>query len=80
MFERPKRWFTMPVRGWLTGGLREWTEELLSPASLAALPFLEPRVLHDEWRRVQAGRAGNGHALWAALQLIAWWREWKPTV
>ncbi len=79
LFERPKRWFTMPVRGWLTGGLRDWTEDLLSPASLADLPFLEPRVLHDEWRRVQAGRAGNGHALWAALQLIAWWREWKPT-
>lgn len=77
--ERPKRWFTMPVRGWLTGGLREWTETLLAPDSLRELPFLEPRVLHDEWRRVQEGRAGNGHALWAALQLIAWWREWRPS-
>jgi len=80
LWERPKRWFTMPVRGWLTGPLRPWAEELISPASLRELPFLRADAVQAEWRRVRAGRAGNGHAMWAVLQLIAWWKEWRPTV
>lgn len=80
MWERPKRWFTMPVRGWLTGPLRPWAEELLSDASLAQIPVLRPTVVRAEWARVREGRAGNGHAMWAVLQLLAWWREWRPSL
>ena len=80
LWERPKRWFTMPVRGWLTGPLRPWAEELVSPASLRELPFLRGETVRTEWDRVRAGRAGNGHAMWGVLQLIAWWREWRPSV
>ena len=80
MFDRPKMWFSMPVRGWLTGPLRPWAEELLTPGSLAQLPFLDARELNAEWQRVLAGRAGNGHAMWGMLQLIAWWREWRPSL
>ena len=80
LWERPKRWFTMPVRGWLTGPLRPWAEELVSPASLRELPFLRRETVRAEWERVCAGRAGNGHAIWSVLQLIAWWREWRPSV
>ena len=80
LWERPKRWFTMPVRGWLTGPLRPWAEELVTPASLRELPFLRAETVRAEWERVKAGRAGNGHAMWSVLQLIAWWREWRPSV
>ncbi|MCE9603033.1 MAG: asparagine synthase (glutamine-hydrolyzing) [Gemmatimonadetes bacterium] len=80
LWERPKRWFTMPVRGWLMGPLRPWAEELMSPASLRELPFLRAETVRAEWDRVRRGRAGNGHAMWAVLQLIAWWREWRPSV
>lgn len=80
LWDRPKRWFTMPVRGWLTGPLRPWAEELITPASLRELPFLRADAVHKEWARVRAGRAGNGHAMWGVLQLISWWREWRPSV
>ncbi len=80
MWERPKRWFTMPVRGWLTGPLRPWAEELLSEASLAQVPVLRAAAVRDEWTRVREGRAGNGHAMWAVLQLLAWWKEWRPSL
>lgn len=79
LWERPKRWFTMPVRGWLTGPLRPWAEELISEASLAQVPVLRAATVRAEWQRVLAGRAGNGHAMWAVLQLLAWWREWRPS-
>ena len=80
LWERPKRWFTMPVRGWLTGPLRPWAEELLSDGSLAQVPVLRADAVRAEWARVREGRAGNGHAMWAVLQLLAWWREWRPTL
>lgn len=80
LWERPKRWFTMPVRGWLTGPLRPWAEELLSEGSLAQVPVLRADAVRAEWARVREGRAGNGHAMWAVLQLLAWWREWRPTL
>jgi asparagine synthase (glutamine-hydrolysing) len=80
LWERPKRWFTMPVRGWLTGPLRPWAEELLSDASLAQIPILRPAAVRAEWARVLDGRAGNGHAMWAVLQLLAWWKEWRPSL
>ena len=78
LWERPKRWFTMPVRGWLTGPLRPWAESLIAPESLRELPFLRAAAVQAEWERVLAGRAGNGHAMWGVLQLVAWWREWRP--
>jgi asparagine synthase (glutamine-hydrolysing) len=80
LWERPKRWFTMPVRGWLTGPLRPWAEELLTDASLAQVPVLRAAAVRAEWARVRTGRAGNGHAMWAVLQLLSWWREWRPSL
>jgi len=80
LWQRPKRWFTMPVRSWLTGPLRPWAEDLLSDSSLANVPVLRPSAVRAEWGRVRAGRAGNGHAMWAVLQLLAWWREWRPSL
>lgn len=78
LWERPKRWFTMPVRGWLTGPLRPWAEALLAEERLRELPFLRAPAVRAEWARVLEGRAGNGHAMWGVLQLVAWWREWRP--
>ncbi|MBX7117460.1 MAG: asparagine synthase (glutamine-hydrolyzing) [Gemmatimonadaceae bacterium] len=80
LWERPKRWFTMPVRGWLTGPLRDWAESLLTDGMLREVPVLRASAVRAEWARVQAGRAGNGHAMWGVLQLLAWWREWRPTL
>ncbi len=79
LWERPKRWFTMPVRRWLTGPLRPWVEDLISDANVGMVPTLKPDAVRAEWKRVQDARAGNGHAMWAVLQLLAWWREWKPS-
>lgn len=80
VFERPKMGFSVPVRSWLTGPLRPWAEDLLSPSTLAELPMLDARAVRNEWALLCNGRSGNGLALWALLQLVAWWREWRPTV
>ena len=46
----------------------------------AQIPVLRPTAVRAEWARVREGRAGNGHAMWAVLQLLAWWREWRPSL
>jgi asparagine synthase (glutamine-hydrolysing) len=79
LFERPKMGFSVPVRAWLTGPLRPWAEDLLSPDVLRRIPLLDAAVVRREWQALLDGRAGNGVGMWTVLQLIAWWRQWSPT-
>jgi asparagine synthase (glutamine-hydrolysing) len=79
MFERPKMGFSIPVRDWLTGPLRGWAEDLISPDRLARMGLLDPVAVGAAWRELNAGRGGNGFGMWGILQLIAWWEQWRPT-
>lgn len=78
MFERPKMGFSVPLRAWLTGGLRPWAEDLLSERSLRDVPVLDAAAVRRTWTAFLAGRTTHGLPLWAVLQLIAWWRRWTP--
>ena len=65
LVERPKQGFGVPIEHWLRGPLRDWAEDLLSPASLAADGCLTlPQF-------VQCGSAISGrnvqYALWNVL-------------
>lgn len=80
LFERPKMGFSVPIRAWLTGPLRPWAEDLLSDASLREIPLLSGPAVQREWQALLAGHAASGYGMWTLLQLIAWWRVWKPTL
>lgn len=75
LVERPKKGFSVPMAGWLRGPLRDWAEELLSPATLASDGLLDAAALRRLWDDHQAGRADHHHALWAALMLQGWRRR-----
>lgn len=79
LFERPKMGFSVPVRAWLTGPLRSWAEDLISDESLRDIPVLDAREVRRAWDDLLGGRAGNGVGMWTILQLIGWWRTWRPT-
>jgi asparagine synthase (glutamine-hydrolysing) len=78
MVERPKMGFSVPIDGWLRGSLREWAEELLSPASLASSGALDVASARAAWEGFLRGegRAG-GTALWALVNFQAWHRRWS---
>ncbi len=78
LFERPKMGFSVPLRAWLTGPLRPWAEDLLSTESLREVPVLDPAMTRAAWGELLRGRSGNGLGLWAILQLVSWWRTWRP--
>jgi asparagine synthase (glutamine-hydrolysing) len=76
MVERPKRGFSVPLGQWLTGPLRDWAEDLLSPAKIANEGLLDPRVVQNLWQRHLSKREQNATALWNILILRAWSERW----
>jgi asparagine synthase (glutamine-hydrolysing) len=72
LIDRPKAGFTLPVGAWLRGPLRDWAEELLSPARLAAEGFLRSEPIRDRWDRHLSGERNTHLELWNVLMFQAW--------
>jgi asparagine synthase (glutamine-hydrolysing) len=75
--------FNLPIAGWLAGELRDFAQDVLSPARLRRQGLLDPdavgRLVTDHVRR----RADHSRAIWALLFLTVWHDEvlrgsWAP--
>lgn len=75
LVERPKQGFGVPIEHWLRGPLRDWAEDLLSPAALAADSMLDPVPIRAMWQRHLSGKNVQ-HALWNVLMYQAWRKRW----
>jgi len=74
--ERPKQGFSVPIAEWLRGPLREWAEELLTPAALSRDGLLDPVPIRKEWDRLVGGRSENELAMWSMVMYQAWRERW----
>lgn len=72
LIERPKMGFEVPVGLWLRGPLRDWAEDLLTPASLDAGGVFNTVLVRQIWSEHQSGRFNHGLQLWNVLMFIAW--------
>jgi asparagine synthase (glutamine-hydrolysing) len=77
LFERPKAGFAIPVGQWLKGPLRDWAEDLLSPARMNEEGYFEAELVQRRWQDHLAGRRDSTAALWSVLMFQAWLREQK---
>lgn len=75
-FERPKQGFSIPVAAWLRGPLKDWAEDLLSPASLNESGLLDPAPIRASWEKHKQGSGGQAEKLWTVLMFQAWLRRW----
>ncbi len=72
LFERPKAGFGIPVGQWLSGPLRPWAEDLLTPTTLRADGLLDVAGVRRIWTDHTAGRWDAGYELWPILMFQAW--------
>lgn len=72
LVDRPKQGFEPPIGRWLREGLRDWADDLLTPARLRRHGLVDPSVVTARWREHRTGRRNWSHALWTVLMLEAW--------
>ena len=72
LIDRPKGGFGVPVADWLRGPLREWADDLLSPASLAKDGLLVPDPIVRTWQQHRSGTHNWENRLWIVLMFQAW--------
>jgi asparagine synthase (glutamine-hydrolysing) len=78
MIERPKRGFAVPVGEWLKTDLRDWAEDLLSPAALAADGLFNVAAVRGVWGEHLSGSRNWDRRIWTLLMFQAWRAEQAP--
>jgi asparagine synthase (glutamine-hydrolysing) len=72
LFDRPKRGFSVPVDEWLRGPLKDWAENLLSPARLRDQGYFRPDTIRRSWEAHLSGQSNRQAELWTVLMFEAW--------
>jgi asparagine synthase (glutamine-hydrolysing) len=72
LIERPKTGFSIPLRQWLAGPLRDWAESLLEERRLRDDGYLDPRAVRHAWHEHLSGRFDRTARLWAVLMFQSW--------
>jgi asparagine synthase (glutamine-hydrolysing) len=74
LIDRPKRGFSVPVKEWLVGPLRDWVEELISEQALEEQGIFDVKSIRDAWHQHLYGWANHSELMWSVLMFQAWWQ------
>jgi asparagine synthase (glutamine-hydrolysing) len=75
LIDRPKRGFSVPVKEWLGGPLRDWVEELISEQALSDQGVFDVESVRRVWAQHLQGWANHSELMWAILMFQTWWRS-----
>lgn len=74
LIDRPKRGFSVPVKEWLVGPLRDWVEDLISERALEEQGIFDTGSIREAWQQHLYGWANHSELMWSVLMFQAWWR------
>lgn len=72
LMDRPKMGFSVPIRDWLKGPLREWANDLINSKNIIAKSNLNPSLINDIWRQHLQGSFDHSHKLWVLCMWLNW--------
>ncbi len=72
LIDRPKFGFSIPLKDWLRGPLRDWAESLLSPPLLEEQGLLDVTLVTSMWQQHLSGKYDRSTYLWNILMFQAW--------
>jgi asparagine synthase (glutamine-hydrolysing) len=74
LIDRPKRGFSVPVKEWLVGPLRDWAEALVSEQALKQQGIFDAQEIRQVWAQHLKGWANHSELIWAILMFQSWWQ------
>jgi len=74
LIDRPKRGFSVPIKEWLVGPLRDWAEDLISEQTLREQGIFDVTSIRDAWQQHLYGWANHSELMWSVLMFQAWWK------
>ena len=74
LIDRPKRGFSVPIKEWLVGPLRDWAEDLISEKTLTEQGIFDVKSIRDAWHQHLYGWANHSELIWSVLMFQAWWK------
>jgi asparagine synthase (glutamine-hydrolysing) len=74
LIDRPKRGFSVPIKEWLVGPLRDMVEELISEKTLREQGVFDSDAVREAWHQHLYGWANHSELLWAVLMFQVWWQ------
>ena len=72
LIERPKMGFSIPVKDWIRGPLKDWVEALLSESRLKQEGFFDAKIIRSRWQEHLSGKRNWFCFLWTILMFQEW--------
>jgi len=71
-FDKPKQGFAIPINSWISDPLLDWSEELLSEATLIKTGLLNPEKVRQLWQAHKSQSINAEFRIWDILMLQSW--------
>jgi len=76
LLDRPKRGFSVPVRKWLGGEMKDLLDQYLNPSRISQQGLLNPREVALIVKRFRAGDVLSTDKIWLLLAFQMWHERW----
>ncbi len=77
---RPKSGFGVPLRSWISGGLRDMAHDLMSTQSLQSRGIFDPKGVQKLMQDTEAGRDDATYTLFSVMCIELWCRSFQDSV